>query len=126
MSKENAGAEPRQLSVAFPLTVAAMEKGREIRVVNGFLVNDVSEPQSGGRVKPWVSTHSKLRTGPRVASATIDSAVADATKSRQRDVRGLKPTYLNSRHRYAIRILSATHVIATRFGFGGRIQPGRF
>ncbi|MBK8147465.1 MAG: hypothetical protein IPK58_04445 [Acidobacteria bacterium] len=31
MSKENAGAEPRQLSVAFPLTVAAMEKGRTIR-----------------------------------------------------------------------------------------------
>ncbi len=31
MSKEIDGTEPRTLSVAFPLTVAAMEKGKEIR-----------------------------------------------------------------------------------------------
>lgn len=31
MSKENDGAAPRPLPIAFPLTVAAMEKGKEIR-----------------------------------------------------------------------------------------------
>ncbi|MBK7704939.1 MAG: hypothetical protein IPJ30_03980 [Acidobacteria bacterium] len=50
MSKENAGAQGSQWSVAFPLTVAAMEKGRGIRDGTDMWPVCVNKPQSGGRV----------------------------------------------------------------------------